>query len=448
MNALSALIEGRDPRWYEQLSQFCDLKFASWSFASVDEGGVQAKERLLSALWNALLVSDRELSGPFRGSGRVLQIMNAIRLVLREDGNITPVAGPEVLAYFLRAANLIPRDVEAEKDADRCPEVEVEALKVVINLVTKVDKNRALFVQVHHAEVGVIKMLHDPKSQSSQDLLFLLYRLLAQVTINEENAVIVRSIGDSDVMRLCVRDIQTVTVFDANGVETAAFPPFTHEAFTVFFNVTLHLGRLKGNRTPPTPTECQLFSSVSRIMDQILQTKSDQHRLLRQAVASCLLNSPQGWSKLVDHGGLIRAVTFFLNVLRESVGKSHFQFNAESVVPHLMLLAGIMEEDHGIRAMVLDFTFPPEYRNAAEEPCIEGPSVLRVSDCVGAKLAHYMTSSNVALKHFVQEFLYQACGEDATLLCKLVGVGNAAGLLQEKGLLGNFAQFFHRGVSA
>jgi len=54
-----------------------------------------------------------------------------------------------------------------------------------------------------------------------------------------------------------------------------------------------------------------------------------------------------------------------------------------------------------------------------------------------------MTSPFVAVKHFVQEFFYQACGEDATLLCRLVGVGNTAGLLQEKGLLGNFAQFFH-----
>ena len=37
--------------------------------------------------------------------------------------------------------------------------------------------------------------------------------------------------------------------------------------------------------------------------------------------------------------------------------------------------------------------------------------------------------------------------QTAKLLCQLVGVGNAAGLLQEKGLLGNFAQFFQRQVA-
>ena len=97
--------------------------------------------------------------------------------------------------------------------------------------------------------------------------------------------------------------------------------------------------------------------------------------------------------------------------------------------------------------------------------------MLRSSDCLGAKLAHFMTSSNITVKHFVQEFLYQACDEDglllishqsyfcrlftcfylfysAKLLCSLVGVGNAAGLLQEKNLLGNFVQFFQRSVSA
>jgi len=448
MNVLAAAIESCDPSWFEQLAIFCDHKVASWSFASVDEGGAEAKERLLAALWKALRESDKDPSGPFRGSGRVLELMNALRLILREDDNITPVSGPEVLAYFLRAADLIPRDVEEEKEADRSPEVAIEALKVVINLVTKIPKNRILFVQTHHAEHGVIKMLQDPKSEDSPDLLFLLYRLLAQVTLDDTNAKIVRSIGDSEVMRLCLRDINTVTVFDAKGVETPVFPTFVHEAFTVVFNLSLHLGRLKGSRTPPTDAECEIFSGLSKKMDLILQTRSDQHRLLRQAVSSCLLNSPQGWSKLVDHDGLVRAVMSFLNTLRESVGKSHFQFNTETVVPHLMLLAGIMEEDHGIRPMALDFVFPKEYRDKAEDdPCIEGPDVLRSSDCLGARLAHFMTSSNITVKHFVQEFLYQACNEDAKLLCRLVGVGNAAGLLQEKNLLGNFAQFFQRRVS-
>jgi len=337
--------------------------------------------------------------------------------------------------------------VESEKDADRSPEVAIEALKVVINLVTKVEQDRALFVQKHHAELGVIKVLQNPETQKSLDLLFLLYRLLAQVTINEDNTAIVRSIGDSEVMHLCVRDITTITVFDANRVEVAVFPPFVHEAFTTLFNITLHLGRLKGNRTTPTPTECQLFSTVSKTMDEILQTRSEQHTLLRQAVASCLLNSPEGWSKLVDHDGLLRAVRFFLEVVRENVGKSHFQFHAESVIPHLMLLAAIMEENIEIRPIVLDTIFPADYISKTGEICIEGPDVLRVSGCIGAKLAHHMTSPSVAAKHFVQEFLYQACGEDAKLLCRLVGVGNAAGLLQEKGLLGNFVQFFRRSVN-
>jgi len=443
MNTLSTLVENCDPSWYDNLSHFCDAKAASWSFASVDEGGAEAKERLLATLWRALLASDRDPTGPYRGSGRVLQLMNAIRLILREDGDITAVSGPEVLAYFLRAADLVPRNVEAEMNADRSPEVTVEALKVVINLVTKIDQDRALFVQAHNAEFGLIRMLNDSKAQDSPDLLFLLYRLLAQVTLDETNSAIVRAIGDSDVLKICLRDILTVPIFDKNGDEVVLVPTFLHEAFTAVFNLTLHLGRLKGNRTPPTETEREIFKEIVIVMDAILQTRSDQLKLLRNAVASCLINSPQGWVKLVNHDAVVRAVMFFLQVVRDSVGNSHFQFNAESVVPHLMLLTGIMEEDRTIRPMVLDFIFPQDYRNLAGEPCIEGPSVLRSSAALGAKLARFMTSPYVAVKHFVQEFFYMACDEDANLLCSLVGVGNAAGLLQEKGLLGNFAQFFH-----
>ena len=38
--------------------------------------------------------------------------------------------------------------------------------------------------------------------------------------------------------------------------------------------------------------------------------------------------------------------------------------------------------------------------------------MLRESDTLGARLAANMTSPDVALKHFVQEFLYMACDED------------------------------------
>jgi len=168
-------------------------------------------------------------------------------------------------------------------------------------------------------------MLTEAKLKDSPDLLFLLYRLLAQVTIDENNSAIVRSIGDSDVIKICLRDVSAVPIFDKNGVENVMVPTFLHEAFTAVFNLTLHLGRLKGNRTPPTDTEREIFKQISKVMDLILQTRSDQLKLLRNAVASCLINSPQGWVKLVNHDAVVRAVMFFLQVVRDSVGNSHFQ---------------------------------------------------------------------------------------------------------------------------
>ena len=325
MDALSTLIEEGRPEWYEALCGYCDGKAASWTFAALDPGGGRAKERLLAALWAALGRADRDSAGVFRGPGRTLVLVHAVRLLLREDGDIRPVAGADVLAYFLRAADLVPRDAAAERGADRSAAVTLEALKVVINLVTKVDANRVLFVQQHHAEVGLLARLRATTAPGQDDMLFLLYRLLAQVTCDETNACIVRAIGDSDALRLCERDVCSVTVFDAHGTENALMPQFIHEAYTAVFNLTLHLGRLKGQRTPPTPTELAVFKKLSVNMDLILQTRSEQLKLLRQAVASCLINSPQGWEHVVDPAGLARSVRFFLAAVRDGVGSSPYQ---------------------------------------------------------------------------------------------------------------------------
>ena len=325
MDELSALIEEGKPEWYEALCGYCDSKAASWTFAALDPGGGRAKERLLAALWAALGRADREREGPFCGAGRTLVLMHALRLLLREDGNIGPVAGAAVLAYFLRAADLVPRDCAAERGADRSAEVALEALKVVINLVTKVDANRALFVQQHHAEVGLLARLRATAAPGQDDMLFLLYRLLAQVTCDHTNAQTVRAIGDSDALRLCARDICSVAVFDAHGAENTLLPQFLHEAYTAVFNLTLHLGRLKGQRTAPTPTELAVFKTLSVNMDLVLQTRSDQLLLLRQAVAGCLINAPQGWVHVVDPAGLARAIHVFITAVRDGVGSSPYQ---------------------------------------------------------------------------------------------------------------------------
>jgi len=51
-------------------------------------------------------------------------------------------------------------------------------------------------------------------------------------------------------------------------------------------------------------------------------------------------------------------------------------------------------------------------------------------------LLPHMTSSNYNLKQIVTEFLWELCGTDSNEFTRLVGFGNAAGLLAERGFPG------------
>jgi hypothetical protein len=53
---------------------------------------------------------------------------------------------------------------------------------------------------------------------------------------------------------------------------------------------------------------------------------------------------------------------------------------------------------------------------------------------VGSKLIKLMTSMNIGVKYYVNEFIYVLCQENLDAFIKLTGFGNAAGWMAIKGL--------------
>jgi len=65
---------------------------------------------------------------------------------------------------------------------------------------------------------------------------------------------------------------------------------------------------------------------------------------------------------------------------------------------------------------------------------VETPAPAQQSP-VASKLIPLMSTFEAALKHFVNEFFYMICDENANEVCRLTGFGNAAGLLVMRGLV-------------
>jgi hypothetical protein len=55
---------------------------------------------------------------------------------------------------------------------------------------------------------------------------------------------------------------------------------------------------------------------------------------------------------------------------------------------------------------------------------------------LGNRLVKFMSSFNQSLQYVITELLFQLCGEEADMLIRLTGFGNAAGLLAMRGLYG------------
>jgi len=59
---------------------------------------------------------------------------------------------------------------------------------------------------------------------------------------------------------------------------------------------------------------------------------------------------------------------------------------------------------------------------------------------VACTVRELMISTNIAVKHHAQDFLFVLCDEDAHRFARVTGLGFGAGLLQEKNMLGLFQQ--------
>jgi hypothetical protein len=142
---------------------------------------------------------------------------------------------------------------------------------------------------------------------------------------------------------------------------------------------------------------------------------------------------------------------------------------AEYLTPILLNLTSIAKAIPRARGILRNAIFPPEVFEMESQPTIQAHEILEKGDSLASKLMNFMTSFNMAVKHYVNSFFYIVLDEDGTritrenrelilsffssielqishlLLCsifvanelvRLIGFGRAAGLLATLKLFG------------
>eukprot|EP00727_Mastigamoeba_balamuthi_P004294 m51a1_g13862 putative synembryn-a isoform x2 (446) ;mRNA; r:602132-603835 len=400
--------------WVPAVEQWCQQEKDTWAF--VPPNSADDKRALVAALWDVL-------RAPGISPAHFDTASRALRLLLREGAAIEPTADAACYELFARRAGLVATGGAGCESAD----VASEALKVAINLVTRHAGHRALAVALG-AQAALVRALE--RAAGGAEEVFLACRMLVQLSLAEEHARALRALHG---VRAATRAIAA-----AQAAAGARWPPGMHvtEACKLLFNLTVGLGPLAPARAEPEQEDLESYSALLPLYLRVLQGgqeggQTDLGRL-RQAVISNLVNSPKGWHALVGDDVVREAVRALLGVLASSLRDP---LTVEVFLPVTVILCGVMEEMDQLRGLIYDTVFPPEYRALCNNVQMDAPDAMERVNCLAGPLSKLMTSLNITIKHMTQEFLFAACDKDPNELCRLVGVGNAAGLLQSHGLL-------------
>lgn len=288
---IALLKDTSNDSWKEALTKWCDENNSVWNFT--EKYTLETKETFVALLCDKLVALSSE--------DEVTPLLLALRLCLRDAGGLSSaVNNPEVTKKVITISGICG---DGKK-------VNIDGLRVVINLISKSTKVKQLLIEEFNVCEGVIRLISyiDP---SERETLFLLYRIAVNLSLdNEKVSSILRK--DDAVYRSIERDVcPLIPLFKS---ENAALfnPPMATEALKLLFSLTMHGGPLaSGGETPLSDHERNGLIALFPFFDVVLSArvsggekedslsscedeKYRQGRLdLKVAVVDCLLNLPK-----------------------------------------------------------------------------------------------------------------------------------------------------------
>jgi hypothetical protein len=411
--------------WLSKLKDFNTANANAFTF--VDRFGEDTKRNFIQSLFDILKNPDDKRNTV----DGMASMLTAIRLCLREPIAIEPLDNKEHVSLIIKYAGL---DGQATKITD---EVQEEACKCIVNLVAKNQTIENLFVAEFDGPRRIFDLL---KKGATAGVTFPLCRVLLHVSLSGEVA---QSLVDMGLMELLtdmlaqhVGDISELRQLEAGSPRVIAIG----EILKVLFNLTLSLGPLGGGYpADPTDQDVARFHRLLPLYRNILcvygvNGNAETPLLqLKLNVVNCLLNTPRPMIPIIVDDANYATLNALIGILAVQVQAAESE--SEALTPILMLLTMIAEDVKQTRDILKRFVFPKDVLENASTVTVEGPEALKDEPTVAGKLIPHMTTLDIALKHYVNEFFYMICDEDANEVCRLTGFGNAAGLLVMRGLM-------------
>jgi len=411
--------------WTEELKKFNTTHANDRTFT--DKYSITEKNKFTQNLFSILM---REFSGNITdkpSSTALLESLVALRISLREITEQDKLMALNDLNLFFKLGNI----GDEEKIFVFSDEIREESLKCIVNCIARDKDIQSKFIQELNGPVVLVRELLKNSSTINENVLLVIYKILTHCSANPAIRESLKPEGLLEhVTEQLVLKTSNTTNYNA---------PLLSDLCRLLFTLTIHLGPLEGGKpTKPSDNDLNRYRKLlpvfKKIMTHYTPDQTSPMYSLKCALISSLLNTPK---ELYDELVSEIPLEYFQEIFKNQIKLLDNPMLASEFLPILMLITNIAENVIETRQPLKEMTFPYDLIKDSDEPLSVGiePPVEAKTTGISAKLIPLMTGSDIGFKHFVSEFFFMICDEDANEVCRLTGFGNAAGLLVTRGLL-------------
>jgi len=216
------------------------------------------------------------------------------------------------------------------------------------------------------------------------------------------------------------------------------------ECLQNMFNITIDMGRLgksNMNYEEITPNYEEVVSTLIKIFNIPMLEFDNSIYEVRICCINCFINIPVKFFRiLVVLGDKDVTLKTFIDSLEHEI--RNVGDDSKNLPMLLMVGHFLLSQAPEVRPYFFQRLFPnrdlekEEEEDTGEDSKVNMDVKFKDTDTLGNRMVKYMTSFNQALKHSASELLFSLVGEDAQNLVRLVGFGNAAGVLAMRNLFG------------
>jgi hypothetical protein len=320
--------------------------------------------------------------------------------------------------------------------------VVLEAVRCLVNMIFKSNSLRLYFLQKQwHIAIGErLKAINieNPESQAilcpMLRLLFLAARPVEENLAHRDLAAMGTFIDIFNILKYAVNQL---------GFPSPNAIPLVRECLQNMFNITIDMGPLgKGNMKYEdiTPNYEEVVTVLLGIFNTPMTTFDPVQYDIRLCCINCFINIPVKFFRILvvlgDKDSTLKTLCDALEYEVREVGDNSKNLTMILMVSQLLLSQSLESRPYYFQRLFPNRDLERESLDASEETNINMDVLHKDSDTLGNRIVKYMTSFNQALKYSASELLFALVGEDAELLVRLVGFGNAAGLLAMRNLFG------------